>query len=182
MIPHTPPPNRRLFEVNAMDTKKLHTLITSALLAALCFCTTLFLKIPFLNGYIHLGDCFCLIAGWLMGPVGALASGLGSALSDLAAGYPVYIPATFVIKAGMTLIAFLPCRKRATLLRRIFAAVLAELTMVVGYFLYEWAIYGIGGALPAISGNLLQAAGGILTSLALWQVLAPILKKSTFKF
>lgn len=172
----------RLLEVNAMNTKKLHKLIAAAILAALCFCATFLLKIPFLNGYIHLGDCFCLIAGWLMGPIGALASGLGSALADLAAGYAIYLPATFVIKAGMTLIAILPCHQKTSLLRRVLAAALAELLMVLGYFLFEWAVYGIGGALPAISGNLLQAAGGILTSLVLWQVLAPILKKSGFKF
>lgn len=165
-----------------METKKLHKLITAAVLAALCFCTTFLLKIPVLNGYIHLGDCFCLIAGWLLGPIGALASGVGSALADLAAGFAIYIPATFVIKAGMTLIAILPCRQRTSLLRCALAAVLAELFMVLGYFLFEWAVYGIGGAIPAISGNLLQAAGGILTSLVLWQVLAPIFKKYNFKF
>ena len=165
-----------------MQTKKFHRLITAAVLAALCFCATFLLKIPFLNGYIHLGDCFCLIAGWILGPIGALASGIGSALADLAAGYAVYIPATFAVKAGMTLIAILPCRQKISLLRCALAAVLAELFMVLGYFLFEWAVYGIGGALPAISGNLLQAAGGILTSLVLWQVLTPILKRNNFKF
>ncbi len=160
-----------------METKKLHKLITAAVLAALCFCATFLLKIPLLNGYIHLGDCFCLLAGWLMGPLyGSLSAGLGSALADLAAGYPIYIPATFVIKAAVALLATLPCRKKTSLLRYAVAAVLAELFMVLGYFLFEWAVYGIGGAIPAISGNLLQAAGGILTSLVLWQVLAPLLK------
>ncbi len=165
-----------------METKKLHRLVTASLIAALCFCATLFLKIPFLNGYIHLGDCFVLLAGWLLGPLfGTLAAGLGSAFADLAAGYPVYIPATFVIKGAMACLVALLCQKRSAL-RRILSALLAEAVMVLGYFLYEWALYGIGGALPAITGNLLQAAGGIVTSLLLWQVLAPIFKKHDFKF
>ena len=166
-----------------MNRNQLRRLTAAALLSALTFCATLFLKLPFLNGYIHLGDCFVLLAGWLTGPLYAfLSAGLGSALADLAAGYPVYIPATFVIKGVMACLAALLCRKHASALRRILSALLAEAVMVLGYFLYEWALYGIGGALPAISGNLLQAAGGLLTSLVLWQVLSPIFKKRDFKF
>ena len=166
-----------------MKREKIHRLTASALLAALAFCATLFLKIPFLNGYIHLGDCFVLLAGWLLGPLYAFFSaGLGSALADLAAGYPIYIPATFVIKGAMALVAALLCKARVTPLYRVLSALLAEALMVLGYFLYEWALYGLGGALPAVTGNLLQAAGGILTSLLLWQVLYPIFKKQNLKF
>ena len=166
-----------------MNSKKIRLLTATALLAALTFCATLFLKIPFLNGYIHLGDSFVLLAGWLLSPLYAtLAAGLGSALADLAAGYPIYIPATFVIKAAMACLAAILCRKKTTPVRRILTAFLAEAVMVLGYFLYEWALYGLGGALPAIGGNLLQAAGGILTSLLLWQCLSPALKKYDFKF
>ena len=89
------------------------------------------------------------MAGWLLGPLyAALASGIGSALADLAAGYPLYIPATFVIKAGMALLAAILCRKTHSPLRRILSALLAEATMVLGYFLYEWVLYGIGGKKP----------------------------------
>ena len=166
-----------------MEKNKIRRLTVAALLAALCFSATLFLKIPFLNGYIHLGDCFVLLAGWLLGPLhAALAAGIGSALSDLAAGYPLYIPATFVIKAAMACLASLMCRKKTSPLRRVLSTLSAEALMIAGYFLYEWALYGIGGALPAITGNLIQAAGGIVTSLLLWQVLFPILKKQNFKF
>ena len=166
-----------------MKTNKLRRLTVAALLSALTFCATLFLKLPFLNGYIHLGDCFVLLGGWLIGPLYAfLSAGLGSALADLAAGYPVYIPATFVIKGLMACLAALLCRTKASLLRRIVSALLAEAAMVLGYFLYEWALYGLGGALPAITGNLLQASGGLVISLLLWQVLSPIFKKRDFKF
>lgn len=178
-------PQMRLFSIGGqtMENKKLHRLTAAALLAAFCFCATWLLKIPFLLGYIHLGDCFCLLAGWLLGPLyGALSAGIGSALADLVAGYPVYIPATFLIKAAMALLAHYVCKKRGTLVRRTVSAVSAELIMVAGYFLYECLLYGIAGAVPAISGNLLQAAGGILTATILWQVLVPVFKKNDFKF
>jgi len=166
-----------------MKKNNVRRLTVAALFAALCFSATLFLKIPFLNGYIHLGDCFVLLAGWLLGPLYAsLAAGIGSALADLVAGYPVYIPATFILKAAMACLACFMCGIDASALRRILSAFFAEALMVAGYFLYEWALYGIGGALPAVTGNLIQAAGGIATSLLLWQVLAPILKKHDFKF
>ena len=165
-----------------MNRNKPRHLAAAALLSALTFCATLFLKLPFLNGYIHLGDCFVLFAGWLLGPLYAfLSAGVGSVLADLAAGYPVYIPATFVIKGAMACLAVLLCRKHTSALRRILSALLAEAIMVLGYFLYEWALYGIGGALPAVTGNLLQAAGGLLTSLLLWQFLSPVFKKLDFK-
>ena len=166
-----------------MNTKKIRLLTATALLAALSFCATLFLKIPFLNGYIHLGDSFVLLAGWLLPPLYAtLAAGLGSALADLAAGYPIYIPATFVIKAAMAFLAALLCRKNSSTIHRVLTAFLAEAVMVLGYFFYEWALYGLGGALPAIGGNVLQAGGGILTSLLLWQFLTPVFKRYDFKF
>ena len=166
-----------------MENKKMHQMITAALLAAFCFCATWLLKVPFLFGYIHLGDCFCLLAGWLLGPLfGALSAGIGSALADLAAGYPVYIPATFLIKAAMALLAHYLCKKNGSFVRRTLSAVLVELFMTAGYFLYECLLYGAAGALPAIPGNLLQAAGGVLTAVVLWQVLIPIFKKNGFKF
>jgi uncharacterized membrane protein len=165
-----------------MEAKKLHKLITAALLCALCFCATSLLKIPFLFGYIHLGDCFCLLSGWLLGPLyGAISAGVGSALADLAAGYPTYIPVTFLIKAVMALLAYYLCKKKGTLPYRIAAAVLCELFMVAGYFIYECLLYGVAGALPAVTGNLLQAAGGVVTAVILWQILIPVLKKSGFK-
>ncbi len=163
---------------NRTKTNQIRRVIFAAMLAALCCVTTLFLKIPLLNGYIHLGDCFCLLSGWFLGPLwGSIAAGLGSALADLAGGYPVYIPATFVIKAGMALIASLLLQKKRTLPTRILTAAIAEAFMVVGYFLFEWPLFGFAGALEAVPGNLLQAAGGILFASVLWQCAAPLLKR-----
>ena len=85
-------------------TKKI---VFAALLAALACVATMIIKIPTpLGGYIHAGDAVVVLAGFLLGPVwGALAAGLGSCLADVIAGYVLYAPGTFVIKAVVALLA-----------------------------------------------------------------------------
>ena len=85
-----------------MPSRTLHTLVLAALMAALCTLLTLVIRIPSpMGGYLNLGDCAVLLSAWLLGPAaGAAAAGLGSALADLL-GYPLYAPATLVIKALM---------------------------------------------------------------------------------
>ena len=84
---------------------------TAAVMIALTCVLTLAVKIPTpTKGYLNLGDCTVLLSGWLLGPVyGAVAGGVGSALADLFAGYPVYVPGTLLIKAVMALtVALVP--------------------------------------------------------------------------
>ena len=67
-------------------TKKI---VMAALTAALACVATMIIKIPSpLKGYLNLGDCIVLTAGWLLSPTyGFLAAGLGSALADVFSGY-----------------------------------------------------------------------------------------------
>ena len=62
--------------------------------------TTIFsLYIPETKGFFNIGESGVYIAALTGGPiVGAIAGGIGSMLSDLALGYPIYAPATLVIK------------------------------------------------------------------------------------
>ena len=75
----------------------------------------------------------------MLGPIyGAFAGGVGSALADLLAGYPHYIVGTLIIKALMAVIAALAYQtlgKKNGYLGRLVGGVLAELWMVLGYFL-----------------------------------------------
>ena len=87
---------------------KIKRIVLAALLAALVYVATTIITIPSpLKGYLNLGDCMVLLAGWML-PVGygLLAAGLGSALADVGAGYFTYAPATFVIKGLMAVIVF----------------------------------------------------------------------------
>ena len=157
-----------------MKTKNPHQLkrlTVSALLAALtCLGTLAVLNYSPAGGYIHLGDCFVLVAGFLMGPLwGGLAAGLGAALTDLILGYAAYIPATFFIKWGVAAVAALMMRVlrnggKFDVVKYAAAAIVGECVMVGGYFAYELLLYGMGGALAGVVPNLIQAASGIVAA------------------
>ena len=57
---------------------KTQTMVKGALLAALTTVATMVIHIPSpTNGFVNLGDCFVLLAGWLLGPFcGFLAGGI----------------------------------------------------------------------------------------------------------
>lgn len=70
-------------------------------------------------------------------------------LSDLIGGYMVYVLPTFLIKGLVALVAWKLCRKDQPLLA-LLSFLLAEAVMVLGYFLLEWALYGVASAAAAI--------------------------------
>lgn len=144
----------------------------AGVLAALCTIMTIVVQIPSpLGGYIHLGDMAVLLCGFLLGPIwGAAAAGIGSMAADLITGYLLYAPGTLVIKALVALTAALMGR---TLLKNhpqsklpfLFAALLGEAVMVVGYFLYSALLMGEGfAAIQGVTGNLVQAVAGVVIS------------------
>ncbi len=151
-------------------------IVMSALISALVCVATMIIKIPSpLKGYINLGDCVVLLSGWVLPPVYAfLAAGIGSALADLFSGYIVYAPATFIIKGLMALIAYglfkLISKKTSTLAKKIISGIAAELFMILGYFLFESALYGAAAALVNIPANAVQGIVGVILGIALSKV------------
>ena len=150
-----------------MNTKK-KKIVIAALFAALACIATMLIKIPSpLKGYINLGDCVVLTAGWLLSPAYAfLAAGLGSAFADVFSGYATYAPATFVIKGLMALIAFygfkLLHKKMRNLPSRIISGVFAEIVMVLGYFVFEGFLYGFAPSVVNIPPNCIQGVAGLI--------------------
>ncbi|MDP4117914.1 MAG: ECF transporter S component [Bacillota bacterium] len=154
-----------------MKNKPIYRMVLSALFAAI-ICVATFIHMPTPGGgYIHPGDCFILLAAWSVGPLyGAVAAGIGSAMTDLLMGYSVYAPATLIIKALMAVIAALSMRllkKKIGIYPAAFiGSVLAELFMVLGYFCYEFILLR-SSALASVPSNFVQAAGGVILSLIL---------------
>ncbi len=160
------------------NTKKV---IFAAVVAALICVLTMFpkLPIPMVNGgYIHMGDTLIIVGAFILNPVyAALAAGIGSALADLFSGYAIYAPATFVIKA---LIAFVAAwlftamkrKQKNTVIFNFFVAIVAELVMVLGYFLFETILYGLGPAAVAAPFNLAQAAFGAIFGVIVIKIIA----------
>lgn len=126
--------------------KKLNVqkLTLCGVMAALVFVMTYFPKIPVpvTGGYVHLGDGAIFLSVLLLGPLGIPAAAVGSMLSDLIGGYMVYVLPTFLIKGLVALVAWKLCRKDQPLLA-LLSFLLAEAVMVLGYFLLEWALYGV---------------------------------------
>ena len=152
------------------NTKKL---VMAALMAALTCVATMFIMIPSpYKGYLNLGDCIVLTSGWILSPLyGALAAGIGSALADIFAGYVVYAPATFVIKAFMALcacIGFQILHKRLNILfSRVISGVAAEAVMVLGYFIFESFLYGPVASAVNIPANGMQGVAGLCIGIVL---------------
>ena len=144
---------------------KVHKTVTAAMFAALVCVATMIIKIPSpFKGYLNLGDCVVLLCGWILSPAYAfLAAGVGSALADMFLGYAVYMPVTFIIKGIMALIA---C-KSAKGVKRIFGGVVAEIFMVLGYFIFEGFLYGFKPSVINIPANAVQGAAGLVLGIIL---------------
>ena len=165
--------------------KSTRKLVYCAAFAALCCLTTYLLAFPFPGGvgYFNVGDIIVLLAGWCLGPwLGGIAAGVGSALADMMSGYMLYSPATLLIKGGVAVIAYFLWRlprlflkkEKIDVLFRVLASIVAELFMVLGYFLYETFLYGFAGAAGSVVGNLMQGLVGGLGGVALVSLLRPI--------
>ena len=143
------------------------------MLAALACVATMIIKLPSpLGGYINLGDCIVLLCGWVLGPVYAfMAAGIGSALADIFSGYALYAPATFVIKGLMALVAYAIFASLSKKIKpfgaRLLGAVIAEIAMIGGYFVFEGFIYGFAPSLVNIPANAVQGIAGVIVGMML---------------
>ena len=146
-------------------------IVLSALFAALACVATMVIRIPSpFKGYLNLGDSVVLLSGWLLPPVyGALAAGLGSAMADLFSGYVTYAPATFVIKALMSLTAHFLLRKLPKSARLI-SGLAAIVVLTAGYLLFEGILYGFAPSLVNVLPNALQGVAGLALGLAMVRI------------
>ena len=155
---------------------KTKRIVITALMAAMVCVATMIIKIPSpMKGYLNIGDCIVLLCGWLLAPgYGFVAAGLGSALADMFSGYITYAPATFLIKGSMALIAFacfkLMNKRIGRLPSQIIGAVLAEIVMVFGYFVFEGFMYGFVPSAVNIPANAVQGAAGLILGIVLVKV------------
>lgn len=159
------------------NTKKI---VWASLFAALtAVATMLAFPVPSMtNGYVNAGDALVIISAFLLGPYyGAIAAGIGSAITDLAYGYFIYAPATLIIKGLMALAAgtiLLRLGKKHRVFTAICASIIAEIIMLAGYFGYETVLYGFAGAVGSLIGNGIQAVFGAVAGTVLYLSLIKI--------
>ena len=117
--------------------EKLRLITVTGLFSALIFVFTAYLHIPTGAGYTHAGDGLIYLAACILPAPYAVASGvIGGALADGLSGYPMWIPATILIKA-LTALLFSRKTERILCLRNVLAIVPALVLCIVGYSVYE---------------------------------------------
>lgn len=119
--------------------------------------------------YASLGDV-CIYASALLlgGPWAAIVSALGAALADIVVGSKLFIMGSLIIKAGMALFitSFAP---RCDDWKKCFViAAIAEMIMVLGYFVYdllivrEFTVAGLAFLVDLAQGVVCGALGAVI--------------------
>lgn len=189
--------------------EKVYKMVLTALMAALCYVSFTFLKIPIptFGGdmvALHIGNAFCVLAALLLGGgYGGVAGALGMTIADILD--PVYItsaPKTFVLKLCIGLIAGLIAHKIAHitenhnpgyLFKWSLLASIAGLGFnvvadpVVGYF-YKSYVLGVQADAAKIMSTLaagvtfLNAVVGTMVVVLVYMAVRPVLKKAGLFF
>ncbi len=156
-----------------MKKLTLRRLVLTALFTALSCVATLVIQIPSpTNGYFNLGDCFVMLGAFVLGSwLGGFAGGVGSMIADLIS-YPMYAPATLVIKALMAILGgliFHAMEKRGrNITGEILGSLCGEVVMMAGYFTFEALLYAPASAFGSLLlTNLPQAGVGFAAVIAL---------------
>lgn len=152
---------------------KLRYLVIAALWAAIVFLAVFLIKIPLVNGYANIGDAVIFVCALMLPLPYAMGAGaVGAALADILSGYAIYAPFTFVIKALM-IIWFLPFKKaKSKLIKHWLPSLLAGASGAILYFFTDFILFGFGGAVASIPGNI----GQCVTNCILYTAIAYILE------
>ena len=153
-------------------SKNVRKITFAAIAAAIVFVVTRIVPIPIgtTGAYINLGDVAIYFTALLLGgPIAAGAAAVGSALCDLSLSYAIYIPATFVIKGVMGLVAAIIMKKGQFWLY-VIACITGGAIMTVGYALYETCIFGFAVAIANAPFNLIQWGGSVLIAALIYPV------------
>ena len=139
-----------------MKTKTtIQTITLLAVLIALTYVATSFLKIPIPYGYVNMGLCILFLASYFSGiQAGIIAGSIGSALADLLSPYSIWTIPTFIIKIVLAMIVGLifiksikKNPKKVLNPYTILAIIVGILIHVVGYTIATIIL----GDLPAIT-------------------------------
>ena len=160
--------------------KRTHRLVLASLFVALSFIFTYFVKIPFpTGGYFNVGDAFIMLAAIIIDPLtGILVGALAGGLSDLFAGYVLFIPFTILAKGLEALMAGFIYQKTRGLLRYV-GVVIGPLVMVALYALSYIILFDKATMIANLPFDLAQAGIAIVLTIILLLLLekTPLLLK-----
>ena len=147
-----------------VQNKVLRLVLLAMFTAAITVCTA-YISIPTGIGFIHIGDGLIFMSVMLLGPSGAIAAAVGSALADLITSFTIFAPVSFVVKGLMAILVGLLYRRKSgavSFLVNVVLFIVAELLMMVGYFGYECLIWNYTAAIAEVPANAIQGGAGIL--------------------
>lgn len=147
-------------------SEKLERTVLAGIFSALIFVFTAFIHIPVGAGYIHAGDGLIYLAASLLPvPYAVVSAVLGGVLADGLSGYPVWIPATAVVKA-VTALFFSNKGEKVLTARNIAAIFPAAVVCVVGYSVYEGAFLSGGFNKAALTAAFMQTPAYLVQTAA----------------
>ena len=160
------------------ETFTVKDITKMAMMAAITFIGVYAVKIPSLHGYSHMGDCMIFLSVLLLGTrKGALAGGIGAALSDLLGGWMQWVVPTFFIKyimafvMGMFIDKIMPNVKWNWFIGSVVGGIVQIfLYTAVKVLLFDWAY-----AITSVPGLTSQTITGII----LGAVLVVLLNKAS---
>jgi energy-coupling factor transport system substrate-specific component len=130
---------------------------------------TLAIRVPFAptRGYFNFSDVAVFLTGFAFGPwIGLVAGGVGTALADLAGGYTLYAPLTFLAHGLEGFVAGIVAGQDRGVVRMVLGWAGGALVMLLVYFLGEAFIFRMGvgpAATEAVTVNLPQVVvGGVV--------------------
>lgn len=155
----------------------------TSVMVAIVVVFTLVVRIPTFGGYLNLSDVAIVFASFAFGPLsGFIAGGVGTGLADLIAGYPQYIPISFVVHGLEGLVLGYMAKvivKKEIKAMYVLAFIWTVVIVALGYYLLEAIfLYDFVAALKGILMNMLQAGvgfvGGVAIYFAIIKVYPPI--------
>lgn len=156
---------------------KTKTMVKMGIMIAMVYLARFFIKIPSINGYVHLGDCMIFLSVLILGRKrGAIAGGIGASLADYLGGYVVWVIPTFFIKFIMAFAMGTIAEKVFPKLRFgwIIGAVVGGVIQITGYTLVRFPLFGSAVAFTELPMLIVQTVSGIILA----AVLVSILKES----
>jgi len=171
--------NKRKILGYYLPTDAISLSITGIFAAIVCVLTiTVSIPVPATGGYINIGDLGVMLAGLIFGPIiGFISGGVGSALADILLGFPIWAPATFLVKGLEGFVVGLIANPRIFHGKRTYKDILAViaggLLMIFGYFIIELFVFNFGvvASLSEVPGNFFQFIFGAIGSIILIVIL-----------
>ena len=155
-----------------MTSNRTQLIARLSILCALTVVLGYYTKLPTPTGIVTLLDLGVYFTAFYFGrKEGAIVGGVGAFLLDLLSGYPQWMFFSLICHGLQGFFAGLEGKSRYL------GLVLAAVSMVGGYALFDSIMNGVGAGLAGMLGNFMQNAFGLVVGYVLYKVFPESLKK-----